>query len=352
MNNKNPIFSRIDKESTGESGFAYAEGVTAYGQAGHPGGQPPAQPYAQQPYPGQPTGQQGYPPPPQGYPQQPYGQQPYGHIPPPVPTGPPTGSAYEPVTNRMTMDDVIVRTGISIAVLIPFALIGWTTAPSMPWLYFGAMLVGLGLGLANAFKKVVSPPLILAYAAVQGVFLGGISYAYDQWAQGTGYEGLVVPGRDRNARGVRRDARALQEPPGQGQRPVPEDHDDRDGLLPGDRADVVRLVLLRRGWGLGLLRGRHAGPPAVRLRSGAGRLLPDAGLRLDRARASAWACRSGSRGGWPSACWSPSSGCTWRSFASWPSSQPAASSRSARRRAPQHHAVGPFVVRRGRVACG
>ncbi len=191
MNNKNPIFSRIDKESTGESGFAYSEGVTAYGQAGHPGGQTPAQPYAQQPYPGQPTGQQGYPPPPQGYPQQPYGQQPYGHIPPPVPTGPPTGSAYEPVTNRMTMDDVIVRTGISIAVLIPFALIGWITAPSMPWLYFVAMLVGLGLGLANAFKKVVSPPLILAYAAVQGVFLGGISYAYDQWAQGTGYEGLV-----------------------------------------------------------------------------------------------------------------------------------------------------------------
>ncbi len=61
----------------------------------------------------------------------------------------------------------------------------------MPFLYFGAMFVGLGLGLVNAFKKVVSPPLILAYAAVQGVFLGGISYAYDQWAQGTGYEGLV-----------------------------------------------------------------------------------------------------------------------------------------------------------------
>jgi uncharacterized YccA/Bax inhibitor family protein len=105
--------------------------------------------------------------------------------------GPPTGSVFEPITNRMTMDDVIVRSGISIAVLIPFAILGWITAPTMPWLYFGAMFLGLGLGLANAFKKAVSPPLILAYAAVQGVFLGGISYAYDQWAQGTGYEGLV-----------------------------------------------------------------------------------------------------------------------------------------------------------------
>jgi hypothetical protein len=34
---------------------------------------------------------------------------------------------------------VIVRTGISIAVLIPFALIGWNTAATMPFLYFAAI---------------------------------------------------------------------------------------------------------------------------------------------------------------------------------------------------------------------
>ncbi len=172
MNNKNPIFSRLDAQSSGQSGFAYAEGVQAYGQAGQQTGQP-GQPYGQQPYP-----------------QAPYGQVP-GQVPPPVPMGPPTGSVYEPVTDRMSMDDVVVRTGISIAVLIPFALIGWNLAPTMPFLYIGSMILGLVLGLVNAFKKVVSPPLILAYAAVQGVFLGGISYVYDQWAQGTGYEGLV-----------------------------------------------------------------------------------------------------------------------------------------------------------------
>ncbi len=157
MKNKNPIFSRMDEQTAGGSGFAYSEGMNAYQQAGH-------QPYPTQAQPGAAVG---------------------------VPSGPPTGSVYEPITNRMTLDDVIVRTGISMAVLIPFALVGWFTAPTMPWLYFGAMFVGLGLGLANAFKKAVSPPLILAYAAVQGVFLGGISYAYDRWAQGTGYEGLV-----------------------------------------------------------------------------------------------------------------------------------------------------------------
>ena len=156
MDNKNPIFARLDQQTSGGSGFAYNEGVSAYQQAGQ-------QPYAQ-PAPGAAVG---------------------------VPTGPPTGSVYEPITDRMTLDDVVVRTGMTIAVLIPFALVGWFTAPTMPWLYFVAMFAGLGLGLVNAFKKQVSPPLIMAYAAVQGLFLGGISWAYDQWAAGTGYEGLV-----------------------------------------------------------------------------------------------------------------------------------------------------------------
>lgn len=45
----------------------------------------------------------------------------------------------------------------------------------MPWLYLVSLFVGLGLGMANAIKKVVSPPLVLAYAAVEGIFLGGIT---------------------------------------------------------------------------------------------------------------------------------------------------------------------------------
>jgi uncharacterized YccA/Bax inhibitor family protein len=156
MDNKNPVFARMDQQTAGGSGFAYTEGLSAYKQAGQ-------QPYPAQAQPGAPV----------------------------TPQGPPTGSVYEPITDRMTLDDVIVRTGITIAVLIPFALVGWFTAPTMPFLYFIAMFVGLGLGIANAVKKTVSPPLILAYAAAQGVFLGGISYAFDRWALGSGYEGLV-----------------------------------------------------------------------------------------------------------------------------------------------------------------
>ena len=170
MKNKNPVFSRLDEQtSTAGAGFAYAEGMSAYQQAGQ-------QPYGQQPYPQQPGTQTPYPP--AAY--------------PPVQAGAPTGSIYETVSDRMTLDDVLVRTGISLAVLIPMAAVGWMLSPSMPWLYVGAMFVGLALGLVNAFKKVVSPPLVLAYAAVEGVFLGGISWWYTQFAAANGYEGNLV----------------------------------------------------------------------------------------------------------------------------------------------------------------
>jgi len=95
------------------------------------------------------------------------------------------------VDPAVTLNDVITKTGISLAVLLVGAVIGWQLTPSLPLLPIGAMVVGLGLGLANTFMKQVRPPLILLYAFVEGVFLGGISYIYDQMVQQVQYEGLV-----------------------------------------------------------------------------------------------------------------------------------------------------------------
>ena len=72
---------------------------------------------------------------------------------------------------RMTMDDVIVKTGMLFAVLLVGAYVGW----SAPGLTFVALIFGLGLAFANIFKKSVSPALVLAYGAAEGVFLGGLS---------------------------------------------------------------------------------------------------------------------------------------------------------------------------------
>ncbi|MGH3980673.1 MAG: Bax inhibitor-1/YccA family protein [Pseudonocardiaceae bacterium] len=73
----------------------------------------------------------------------------------------------------MTVDDVVTKTGVTLAVLVAAGAVTWISGL---WLLaLPAALVGFGLALVVIFKKKVSPPLILAYAAVEGVFLGGIS---------------------------------------------------------------------------------------------------------------------------------------------------------------------------------
>ncbi len=88
-------------------------------------------------------------------------------------------SATSRDTARMTYDDVIIRTAGLLVVLVAVAAATWVLAPGL-WIV-GA-IVGLVLGLVNAFKKQPSPPLILLYAAFQGMFLGGVSKFYEeQW---------------------------------------------------------------------------------------------------------------------------------------------------------------------------
>ncbi|HKE50341.1 MAG TPA: Bax inhibitor-1/YccA family protein, partial [Actinomycetes bacterium] len=80
-------------------------------------------------------------------------------------------------TRRMTVDDVIMKTGALFAVLLVGGAIGWYLVGDSTafGVVFIAMLVGLGLGLFISFKQSTNPALILSYAAVEGVFVGGIS---------------------------------------------------------------------------------------------------------------------------------------------------------------------------------
>jgi uncharacterized YccA/Bax inhibitor family protein len=83
-------------------------------------------------------------------------------------------------TGRMTMDDVVVRTGIMFAVLLPLAVLNYLVAS--PLLTFGGAIVGLVLGLVVSFKQSTNPALILSYAGAEGLFVGGISRFYEnQW---------------------------------------------------------------------------------------------------------------------------------------------------------------------------
>lgn len=85
-------------------------------------------------------------------------------------------SATTADTKRLTYDDVIIKTGGLLALLVVVGAATWTLAPGL-WVV--GMIVGLVLGLVNAFKRNPSPVLIVLYTIAQGVFLGGISAFYE-----------------------------------------------------------------------------------------------------------------------------------------------------------------------------
>ncbi|MBF5080410.1 Bax inhibitor-1/YccA family protein [Quadrisphaera sp. INWT6] len=87
----------------------------------------------------------------------------------------PTATASH--TGRMTYDDVVLRAGMTLGTVV--VLGGVSYLLGNPLLMIVGALGGLVLGLVNSFKREPSPALILAYAALQGLFIGGISKFID-----------------------------------------------------------------------------------------------------------------------------------------------------------------------------
>lgn len=76
-------------------------------------------------------------------------------------------------SNPMTMEGTTSKVlGMFLAVLVGA---GATWYLELYSLFFPAMFVGLGLGLWASFSRKVRPGLYMAYALVQGVFIGGLS---------------------------------------------------------------------------------------------------------------------------------------------------------------------------------
>jgi len=123
---------------------------------------------------------------------------------PPVPTASadqlntqyaaPSPSADE--MGRMTYEDTLVKTAVSFAVLLVGAVIGWVIGTTILGLIIiiGAAIVGFVLAMVNTFKKEPSPALVLSYAFVEGIFVGGISQLYTQFVQNSALVPMAVFG--------------------------------------------------------------------------------------------------------------------------------------------------------------
>ncbi|GAG35527.1 unnamed protein product, partial [marine sediment metagenome] len=79
--------------------------------------------------------------------------------------------------------DVVTKTGITLALLSAVAVVSYfmvaaNTALAMPFVLIGA-LGGLGLVLVATFgRKQDNPAIVLSYAALEGLFVGAISFLF------------------------------------------------------------------------------------------------------------------------------------------------------------------------------
>ena len=110
----------------------------------------------------------------------------YGYQGYPPPAAPPTAAADRP----MTIDDVVTKTAVALGTTV---VVGGATAwigipPAFALL---AALVGFGLAMVIAFRQSTNPALVLAYAAVEGVFLGTITKVIDYLVPGVAVQAIV-----------------------------------------------------------------------------------------------------------------------------------------------------------------
>jgi uncharacterized YccA/Bax inhibitor family protein len=94
-------------------------------------------------------------------------------------------SASPRQTGRVTMDDIVTKSGFLFAIVVGVGALAWSLD-----LGVGALILGFGggfiLAMVNAFSKTIRPALVMAYAAMQGLALGVISHLYE-----TIYPGIV-----------------------------------------------------------------------------------------------------------------------------------------------------------------
>lgn len=107
-------------------------------------------------------------------------------------------------TDRMTIDTVVQKTAISLGIVIVTALATWILTPEVTEFsaasdlgtLFAAVTIGslgaFALSMVLSFKKVISPALVLVFAALEGVALGGISKLFNLMYGGGVVQGAVI----------------------------------------------------------------------------------------------------------------------------------------------------------------
>jgi uncharacterized YccA/Bax inhibitor family protein len=97
----------------------------------------------------------------------------------------------------VTIDDVVTKTGITLGVLTAAAIVSYflvarDLALAMPLTLIGAF-GGLALVLIATFgRKQDSPPIVLSYAVLEGLFLGAVSFVFANFRVSSTSAGALI----------------------------------------------------------------------------------------------------------------------------------------------------------------
>ena len=93
-------------------------------------------------------------------------------------------------TGRMTMDDVVARTGILFGTALVVGAAAWYF--NLQGLFIVGLIGGLVTGLIGAFSKKVRPALYITYAVCQGLVLGLMSRIFESYYPGIVQQAIVA----------------------------------------------------------------------------------------------------------------------------------------------------------------
>ena len=87
----------------------------------------------------------------------------------------------------MTINGTVTKTFLSVCLVVISGYYSWINISITNTLMLPCVLVGLVLGIVTIYKKHLSPITVPIYAVIQGIFLGAISYTFNNL-----YDGIVI----------------------------------------------------------------------------------------------------------------------------------------------------------------
>jgi uncharacterized YccA/Bax inhibitor family protein len=93
-------------------------------------------------------------------------------------------------TGRMTIEDVVAKTGFLFAVLLVVGALAWSADLGMGAVLIG-FLGGFALAMVISFSKNIKPGLVVTYAALEGLALGALSRAYESISPGIVSQAII-----------------------------------------------------------------------------------------------------------------------------------------------------------------